>query len=245
MGWKNIKEHYRIGHIVQVTEAGICIGSPYIHNIMTISRDGELIKDAADHLNEDLARYRTEMRADPAKLRELATTPDTFTASHPVYTYDGAEIIEKLCETPGWPNITHDGDMMFENMFFADRETAIDAARTNCEASILLRCIEIGDKKERLATATARLRVLVDNARTLNVDAEVIGNAVQNFFPSESPPVHRLLGLIERIAATSLWQDVYPDGPDVMNGVYKATPSDVRACRAALSAPATSEGSTE
>ena len=30
MGWKNIKEHYRIGHTVHVTDKGICIGSPYI-----------------------------------------------------------------------------------------------------------------------------------------------------------------------------------------------------------------------
>jgi len=38
MGWKNIKEHYRINHYVQVTEQGICIGSPYIHNIIVIGR---------------------------------------------------------------------------------------------------------------------------------------------------------------------------------------------------------------
>ena len=44
MGWKNIKEHYRIGHAVQVTDAGICIGSPYIHNIIIIGVDGTLKK---------------------------------------------------------------------------------------------------------------------------------------------------------------------------------------------------------
>lgn len=30
MGFKNLKEHYRIKHIVQVTDAGICIGSPWL-----------------------------------------------------------------------------------------------------------------------------------------------------------------------------------------------------------------------
>lgn len=30
MGWKNVKEHYQIGHIVCVTSKGLCIGSPYV-----------------------------------------------------------------------------------------------------------------------------------------------------------------------------------------------------------------------
>lgn len=54
-------------------------------------------------------------------------------------------------------------------------------------------------------------------------------------------PQSNLQGLVERIAATSLWQDVYPDGPDTMNGVCTITPADVRACRAALAATEASD----
>ena len=42
MGWKNVKEHYRIGHSVHVTEKGICIGSSYIPDIIIIAPDGTI-----------------------------------------------------------------------------------------------------------------------------------------------------------------------------------------------------------
>jgi len=44
MGWKNVKEHYRIGHSVQVTEQGVCIGSPYVHNLIVVGLDGRFVK---------------------------------------------------------------------------------------------------------------------------------------------------------------------------------------------------------
>ncbi|RVJ69033.1 hypothetical protein CN167_27505 [Sinorhizobium medicae] len=169
MGWKNVKEHYRIDHQVEVTEEGICIGSPYVHAIIVISLDGALIKEADRTLNEKLMRYQFEMKADPAKLRDLVVSPDTFSASIPVYTYRGAEIIEKRCEELGWPNVTHDGDMMYENTFFANREGAVEAAKSNCEASILLRLMEISDQQQRMAKSKARLEELLDNAKKLGL----------------------------------------------------------------------------
>ncbi|RVQ01985.1 hypothetical protein [Sinorhizobium meliloti] len=169
MGWKNVKEHYRIDHQVEVTEEGICIGSPYVHAIIVISLDGALIKEADRTLNEKLMRYQFEMKADPAKLRHLVVSPDTFSASIPVYTYRGAEIIEKRCEELGWPNVTHDGDMMYENTFFANREGAVEAAKSNCEASILLRRMEISDQQQRMAKSKARLEELLDNAKKLGL----------------------------------------------------------------------------
>jgi len=40
--------------------------------------------------------------------------------------------------------------------------------------------------------------------------------------------------LLQRIAATAIWQDTYPDGPDIMDGRYDVTPVDVRICRSAV-----------
>lgn len=50
------------------------------------------------------------------------------------------------------------------------------------------------------------------------------------------PPSSGMAGLtdlIKRIADTPIWRDTYPDGPDMMDGDYRITPADVRACRAA------------
>lgn len=142
MGWKSVRDHYRIEHIVQVTDAGICIGSGYIHDIIVISVDrGEIVKrydpGAGWSRNADLDRYQDEMDADPFKLAELVAAEDTFDRSIPVYTYEGGSIIEKRCEELGWPNVTHDGVIQYENTFSPDaglvRTWAIDNAKAGIE----------------------------------------------------------------------------------------------------------------
>ena len=139
MGWKNLKEHYRIEHYVQVAKEGICIGSPYVHDLIVIGLggglDGKIVKRDDGCSNEDLRRYMTEMEADPEKVRQLIETADTFEKSIPVYTYEGGEIIEKQCEKPGWPNVTHDGDMMYENTFTSDKKRAVKWAKGNAKGS--------------------------------------------------------------------------------------------------------------
>ena len=141
MGWKNLKEHYRIGHIVCVTEKGICIGSGYVHDLIIVNpTDGSLQPNKEmgwSSSNEDLKRYRQEMQADPAKVRALIEAPDTFAASLPVYTYDyDGNIVEKRCEDYGWPNQTHDGDLMYDNTFFATRDEALEKAKREIAAAI-------------------------------------------------------------------------------------------------------------
>lgn len=130
MGWKNVKEHYRIGHIVQVRkDKGICIGSPYIHDLIVIGFDGSIIKKLDSGVNEDLKRYQAEMLADMAKLKELVDSPDVFERSITIWTYEGGDIIEKQCEVPEWPNVTHDGEMIYENTFSFDRSQVIEWAK--------------------------------------------------------------------------------------------------------------------
>lgn len=136
MGYKTLKEHYRIGHAVCVTDKGICIGSPYIHDLIIVGLNGTIIKADDGRVNEDLKRYMAEMKADPAKLREVVQSKDTFEASIPVYTYAGGNIIEKLCEKPGWPNVTHDGDMMYENTYSTDKRKLVKWAKENATLGI-------------------------------------------------------------------------------------------------------------
>lgn len=174
MGWKAIKEHYRIVHLVLVDDGMICIGSPYIHDLMTITLTGDLVKLPDRTINKDLQRYQDEMLADPDRLRQLAQAADTFDASIPVFTFEGAEILEKRCEALHWPNVTHDGAMMYENTFFADRASAVAAAKRNCAASIKFRRRDIASLRTQLDNATARLDQLGEDARKLGLDIEEI-----------------------------------------------------------------------
>jgi len=133
MSWKNIKDHYKIGHTVQIREGRICIGSAYISDLICVSFDGQVTWGTLGRSssNDDLCRYYDEMVADLTKVKQLIDEPDTFTASLPVYTYDGGNIIEKQCEAYGYPNITHDGDLMYENTFSDDKNQVIAWAKRN------------------------------------------------------------------------------------------------------------------
>lgn len=161
MGWKNVKEHYRIEHFVQVTPAGLCIGSSYIHDIIVIrlqdDDEGMFLKRYQGMGgNKDLERYQAEMDADLVTLRELIRTPDTFTASLPVYTWEDGKILEKHCEEYGYPNVTHDGQMMYQNTFSPSYHVTLDRAIKDAEAGVRLAAERQDECRKALEHAVAR-----------------------------------------------------------------------------------------
>jgi hypothetical protein len=158
MSWKNIKEHYRIGHIVQVRDGKICIGSGYCPELIMVSFEGKVSLGVLGiSSNEDLERYHAEMTADLGKLKELLDVPDTFTASLPVYTYDGAEILEKQCEAYGWPNVTHDGKIQYENSYSADKAVVVEWAKRNARYGVEAWTERIAEAEKKLAECRERL----------------------------------------------------------------------------------------
>lgn len=169
MGWKNVKEAYQITHIVCVTEEGICIGSGYVHNLIVIDLNGNIKKREVERSNNDLLRYQREMDADPTQLRQLVTTPDSFNASIPVFTYADGEIIEKQCETPGYPNATHDGCLMYENTFSTDRQQVVEWAKHDVDIHIKTTQEHIQGLKRSLVEQEALLDKLVANRAKLEV----------------------------------------------------------------------------
>jgi hypothetical protein len=158
MGFKTVKQRYRIGHSVCVTEKGICIGSPYIHDLIVIGLDGALKKrHEREGSNDDLDRYMREFDADPAALRAAVEATDTFTKSLPVYTWEGAEIIESKCEKYGWPNATHEGRMMHDNVFFKTRAEAIKAAKEDAACGVKWRRGAVEEAEQKLDEQKAEL----------------------------------------------------------------------------------------
>src|SRR3990167_8816719 len=97
MGVKAIKEKYKIGHIVQKCNDKICIGSPYINNIIEINLYGKIIKKYKDgkyedgwNTNEDLKRYQEEMIIDEksGELKKLIESKDEVGVLFPIFTVD-------------------------------------------------------------------------------------------------------------------------------------------------------------
>lgn len=173
MGWKNVKAHYKIKHTVHVTEwndtKGIAIGSPYINTIIFIGFDGRILKHNDSTTNEDLTRYQKDLKEDPALLKRLIEQPDTFEHSIPVYTYDytTGEILEKYCERLGWPNVTHDGELMYDNTFSADKAVVIAWAKGHFSLAVDHVTRDVKSAQENLAERIQYLQRQKDNLAKL------------------------------------------------------------------------------
>ena len=179
MGWKNVKEQYGIGHIVRVVEdKGICIGSGYVHDLIVISPTDRKVdwSDTIDRRRADIGHNLTIWRSqhlgrgepfdgwvkqwteNPEKLRSAIDAPDKFAQSITVYTYDyDGNIIEKKCEELGWPNITHDGECMYENTFSADRNQVVTWAKENIAAALESTRGSVDDAERELRERRKRL----------------------------------------------------------------------------------------
>ena len=161
MGFKLLQRAYKIKHIVCVCNEKryggevICIGSPYIHDIIVIDMQGEVIKRyKGDGHNEELTRYQSEFDADAEKLKRIVTTPDAFDAfeTHTVYICEDGHIREELCEEYGWPNTTTKGELMYENTSF---KTYKDAYQYALDSTAYDRYRRL-DERERIAEAAER-----------------------------------------------------------------------------------------
>jgi len=161
MGWKALKEKFKIEHIVQVTSKGICIGSPYVHELAVINVEiGNIVVHKT--FPEFLERfYPALLLTSKDEIFDLIKVSDSFEDSITVFTYKGSEIIEKRCETLGWPNITHDGCLMYDNMYSTNRDLVIKWAQEDVE-------IGITSTERRILELKDEFRVCDDRLRTLN-----------------------------------------------------------------------------
>lgn len=189
MGWKRLKEHYGIRHQVAVyPEKGICIGSAYVHDIIVIADTDHPLEwhDRTYKRPMNIGCGLTIWRGDtigrgepfdglverwqayPKELRNTIDEPDTFGRSIPVYTYDyDGNIIMHVCEEPGWPHVTHDGRMMYENTFSIDRGQVREWAKRELIAAAVSVRRGIKDDEARLAERRAQLAGYENGLRNL------------------------------------------------------------------------------
>lgn len=156
MGWKAIRDHYRIEHVVTVHGDGVEIRSPYGGAIARIDGNGRATFETS-YRGGGLERIETEITADPDAYRRLLAAEDRFESDVTVYTWRDGEILEKKCEMPGWPNVTHDGELMHENTHSTDREQAVEWALADAEAVATSRAAMVEEAERELERRSARL----------------------------------------------------------------------------------------
>ena len=160
MGWKSFKNHFSIEHIVCRTGENFAIGSAYISRAVVVAPDGRVLEDCGNLGSSAFTGYVAQIQADPERVRDLLAQEDTFEVSLPVYTFQGGDIVQHWCEEYGWPNVTHDGQLMYDNQFFRTREAALKKARLenklhiqNLEEFIARREQELDNLRAELETA--------------------------------------------------------------------------------------------
>jgi len=137
MGWKKVKEHYGIKHIVQVDSRSdygkvpcILIGSPYIGDIIAIRiSDAKILKRYTDGPFTSSLLYELQQQLDKDEkngtLKQLIDEQDTFDRLLPVYCIDDHKhIVMMYCEYYGYPNVTVNGKLMYENTFYSKVKAA-------------------------------------------------------------------------------------------------------------------------
>ena len=157
MGWKALKEHFGIKHIVQTTEKGVCIGTGYVHDLAVIDPLTGKVSENPTFRHFLKETYPSLLEASAEEIVRLLGTQDSFSSSIPVYTYRGGEIIEKQCETPGWPNVTHDGCVMYENMYSTDRIKVALWAKRNAYLGVKYGREAVNDAESELYRKKLRL----------------------------------------------------------------------------------------
>lgn len=159
MGFKAFKKHFGIdGHIVSIRDGAILIGSEYVSNLVGFDmQTGKVL--VSDAFSSFLGKfYPNILNSSNEERLALIKIEDHFHRSIPVYTYSDGKIIEKHCEELGFPNVTHDGELMYSNTHFANKKDAIEKACENLshqihhqEESIVELESKIVQKKEKIA----------------------------------------------------------------------------------------------
>jgi hypothetical protein len=179
MGWKNVKDHYQIDALVSVTENGICIGSPLIQEVIVIDWGGTLIKKSGWLGGNKYQRYQEALEADQENLRQLIHAPDQFETSITVYTFKGDEIIERQAEAAGYPNVTHDGELMSDNEFTTDKQRAIRWAKEYAASNIEGRKNFVAHCEKELQKAKDNLATAISNQASLEKQFPTVESEVK------------------------------------------------------------------
>lgn len=136
----------------------IAVGSYLCHNLIAVDKETLKITYALDSMREGKASLqrkddselldiwnKLEELISSGNIQEIINGADTAENPITVYSFDEnkCEIVESFCEALGYPNVTLDGEMMYNNTHFASREDSVKKAIENAEAGVrlTLRCI--------------------------------------------------------------------------------------------------------
>ena len=160
MGIKALKREFKIGHIVQRLPGKIVIGSPYVSELIAIHSEGIVSKSRSVQSGKDEIGqiYDALIGCDKAKLLKILNDPEIPIDPKPVYTEaTRGRVIKVYCEEYGWPNLTTEGVLMYDNIHFKRRSEALKDSKEDRVCGIKWTCKALWKDCRELLGKTKRL----------------------------------------------------------------------------------------
>lgn len=126
------------GYAVHHTEEKICVGSPMCHDLFNINKKTMVVEYTLGYPKKDRSSLLSESKkeglfifdslqelVDSGEINTIMGGNDEIENPIPVWYVKDGKLIESYTDEPGWPNVTYDGILMYNNEFFTDKTKAI------------------------------------------------------------------------------------------------------------------------
>jgi hypothetical protein len=124
------------GYAVMNKEDRICIGSSLCSDLITVNKKTLKINYALDRDGRKNleSRGRDELvfiwdklqeLIDNGEIKDIIEGVDVIENPIVVFTVDDGKLISTTTDKTGWPNVTAEGDMMYDNTYFRSKKEAI------------------------------------------------------------------------------------------------------------------------
>tara|TARA_Y100000034_G_C6910321_1_gene424386 strand:+ start:10256 stop:10789 length:534 start_codon:yes stop_codon:yes gene_type:complete len=171
MNIKSFKNKFNIKHIVSIKDGKLLIGSPYIPDIVKIDLPTGIIEKEGSSVSFIRDNYPELLNSSPESILKLIEEKESPEDLVDVYTFSDSNIIKKKAEEFGYPNVTTDGELMYDNTFFRSYGEALNQAIKEAEAGIkfLSRSVEdqerdLDKKKDELNKLKECLKLLKESS---------------------------------------------------------------------------------
>lgn len=150
MGWKALKEHFKIDGVVSVRDGYIWVGSEHVPMLIRVNMETGTVEQDTAFPSFGISYCQSLFKAAAEDIKSLIDAEDYFDVSIPIYTYDETGVVVKYCESPSWPNVTHDGSLIYANSFSIDKNEIEVLAKVNARSWIRLCEEQIQTSEEKL-----------------------------------------------------------------------------------------------
>lgn len=156
-----------------ITDDGekVCVGSYMVHDLLSVDKKtlklryalGYPSKDRDSIDDDELRGLWDKLQAviDSGEIKSIIEENDVLENPIPVFTYNrDFAIVESMTDAIGYPNVTHDGKLMYDNTYFPSETEARCAAVKDAVGWRETYLEQIEELTQKLAQKKERLEVV-------------------------------------------------------------------------------------